>query len=394
MALATYTSLRLAAVGVIAALFISMYVEYRGGDPAYCLQKSISAFYYTPVQFVFVGALCAMGLVMITLWGKTAWEEGWFNLAGLLAPVVAFVPTSKSNGCGLVPGNATVAQNLVGVSNTAAQDAFQASHPAVHNNMLTYIVIVVLAIVSIGIFGGIAHLKNRSLRKRQAHYLKTRHADRSAEAPAPLGIPWTFVTQNKFAFWGPWLVALGLWALGTYKFATDSKQFYLTAHRVAASTMFAFIIAAVVDIGYQKWPRSNPKRRSWIPPMAWGWIHDLFFKPVPDNRPSKRWATFYWLLAALMVLGAAVIYYRAYHVSFKLGEHRTWFVESWMIAGLAFFWLAQTVDRLKEGPPPRTEGEKVSAQEMADAQQASQGQADRADREQDERAHHEEVSRS
>jgi hypothetical protein len=342
MARATYMSLRLGAVGVIAALFISMYVEYRGGQPPHCLQKSISAFYYTPVQFVFVGALCAMGLVMIVLWGKTAWEDGWFNLAGLLAPVVAFVPTSKSNGCGLIVNNQTVADKQARDASQAAADAFQASHAAVHNNMLTYIWVVILALFGIAIFGLIAHIRD-----------------------------WHFVTKNPLAYWGPWVVALVLWGFGTWKFNSDLDQFYLHAHKFAANTMFGFIVAAVVGIGYQKWPRSEAK---WAP----RWLWNLFFRPVPDNEPKKGWAVFYWILAAVMVLGAGAIFIAAPHVSFRAGEHRTWFVEAWMIAGLAIFWLVQTYDRRDDGAPPRTAAEVVLARAQAVAQAEAAPQAEQA----------------
>ena len=70
MARRTYLFLRLSVVAVIAVLAISLIREYYRLDPN-CLQGSISAYYYTAVQSVFVGALVALGLVFIVLWGKT-----------------------------------------------------------------------------------------------------------------------------------------------------------------------------------------------------------------------------------------------------------------------------------------------------------------------------------
>lgn len=99
MALRTYTALRLGSVGVIAVLAFAICREMRDAADGCRLQDSISAYYYTSVQSVFVGTLVTLGLVMIVLWGKTPFEDGFLNLAGLLAPVVAFVPTKDTNKC-------------------------------------------------------------------------------------------------------------------------------------------------------------------------------------------------------------------------------------------------------------------------------------------------------
>jgi hypothetical protein len=336
MARRTYICLRLGAVGVIAMLFLSMYFEWRDGTPRHCLQNSISAFFYTPVQSVFVGALCAMGLVMIVLWGKTAWEDGWFNLAGLLAPVVAFVPTSKSNGCGIPGSNSTVADQQADAAAKAAHDAFVASQAGAHNNMLTYICAVLLALIGLAIFGAVAHARD-----------------------------WEFVTNNPTAYWAPLTVAVVLWIAGAYKFHTDSKWFYHHAHITSANTMFAFILLAVIDIGWQKWPRPN---WNWSKNPT-GWFQkrarNLFLKPIPYNEPKKQWAVGYWILAILMAGGALVIHHWAPSWSFRLGQHRTWLIESWMILGLAGFWLAQTFDRRNDGAPPRTRDEIQKAKQTA-----------------------------
>ena len=98
MAVRTYAFLRLGVVAVIAVLAVSVAKQYAAAD---CLQGSISAYYYLPVRSVFVGALVALGFALIALWGKTPFEDGFMNLAGMLAPVVAFVPTGEARRCGL-----------------------------------------------------------------------------------------------------------------------------------------------------------------------------------------------------------------------------------------------------------------------------------------------------
>ena len=59
-----------------------------------CWQGSISAYFYTPVQSVFVAALVVIGVGLVAIKGSTDWEDVLLNLAGVLAAIVAFVPTS------------------------------------------------------------------------------------------------------------------------------------------------------------------------------------------------------------------------------------------------------------------------------------------------------------
>lgn len=60
-----------------------------------CTQGSVSAFYYTPVHSVFIAALALIGVALIAIRGATALREALLNMAGFLAPVVAFIPTDR-----------------------------------------------------------------------------------------------------------------------------------------------------------------------------------------------------------------------------------------------------------------------------------------------------------
>lgn len=64
-----------------------------------CAQTSISAYYYPPVRSVFVGAMFVVGLALIVYKGRSPWEDNWLNLAGMLSPVVAVVPTTDIGTC-------------------------------------------------------------------------------------------------------------------------------------------------------------------------------------------------------------------------------------------------------------------------------------------------------
>ena len=98
----TYRYLRLAMVTLIAMLAASVAIEWwqAGRD---CFQTSISAYYYTPVQAIFVGMLISIGVCMVALKGNTEWEDILLNGGGMLAPVVALVPTPGKGKCRSVP---------------------------------------------------------------------------------------------------------------------------------------------------------------------------------------------------------------------------------------------------------------------------------------------------
>ncbi len=96
-AVKTYRYLRWSIVVVVLSMIASVLIERSRVD---CFQGSISGYYYTPVRSVFVGGLVAIGVSLIAIKGSTDWEDILLNLAGVLAPIVAFVPTSPPGpGC-------------------------------------------------------------------------------------------------------------------------------------------------------------------------------------------------------------------------------------------------------------------------------------------------------
>jgi len=97
-AVKTYRYLRSSMVLLVVALAASVVVEWwqAGHD---CFQTSISAYYYTPAQAVFVGTLIAIGVCMVVLKGKPESEDTLLNIAGMLAPLVALVPTPYEENC-------------------------------------------------------------------------------------------------------------------------------------------------------------------------------------------------------------------------------------------------------------------------------------------------------
>lgn len=97
-AVRTYRYLRLSLVGLVLLLLLAVWLERLTGLDANRRLGSISAYYYTPARSVFVGALVAIGISLVAIVGRRGFEDTALNIAGMLAPVVAFVPTPRGAG--------------------------------------------------------------------------------------------------------------------------------------------------------------------------------------------------------------------------------------------------------------------------------------------------------
>ncbi len=62
---------------------------------AACWQTSISAYYFTTAHSIFIAALCALGVQFIVYKGSSDTEDVLLTLAGILAFIVAMVPTTR-----------------------------------------------------------------------------------------------------------------------------------------------------------------------------------------------------------------------------------------------------------------------------------------------------------
>ena len=194
-AIKTYRYLRLAMIALVAGLFACVLYEH-GKTPTGCWQLSLSAYYYTPVQGFFVAALVTIGVSLVALRGNTDWEDALLNLAGVCAPVVAFVPYPQPGTCGSV---------LTDTANRAAN---------VDNNMLGLLVAGGLGLVIVGVL-----------------------AHRSALSDRP-------DRPGAVALLGFWTIAvLYLATIAVYLY--DRKLLLDRGHDVAAVAMFGFIFLNV-----------------------------------------------------------------------------------------------------------------------------------------------------
>jgi hypothetical protein len=105
-AIKTWRYLRLAIVGIVIGLGAAVVYERVVTDRD-CWQTSISAYYYTPAQAFFVGALVSIGVCLFCLRGNRDVEDTLLNLAGMCAPVVALVPTPDAGDCASIARTVT-----------------------------------------------------------------------------------------------------------------------------------------------------------------------------------------------------------------------------------------------------------------------------------------------
>lgn len=101
-ALRTYRYLRLAIVGMVVLLGAGVLHEWWQTGWS-CLQPSVSDYYYTPARMVLVGSLVGTGVCMVVLRGSTDGEDILLNVAGVMAALVAFVPTPDAGSCRSAP---------------------------------------------------------------------------------------------------------------------------------------------------------------------------------------------------------------------------------------------------------------------------------------------------
>lgn len=194
-AVRSYRYLRLSIVVVVVALVGSVLYERAQVD---CWQESISAYYYTPVRAVLVGALLVAGVSLVVVRGSTDWEDALLNVAGVLAPIVAFVPTA--------PSPLSCASATFDVADRGAAEAF------IENNVVAYVLGGAVAIV--------------------VTVVVARRGRRGPEIDAPAGLGLALAAT---------LLAGGVLWYGAFR-----QSFLEHAHGAAAVAMFTLVFVVIV----------------------------------------------------------------------------------------------------------------------------------------------------
>ena len=113
----TYRTLRLGLVVLLLALLLAVVTESALTG---CRPGSLSAYYWTGARDVLVGALVAIGALLVVDTGLDDVEDALLDLAGLLAVVVALVPTTSVPPCAAAPDHAAPAATSLVVLLVAA----------------------------------------------------------------------------------------------------------------------------------------------------------------------------------------------------------------------------------------------------------------------------------
>ena len=173
-AIKTWRYLRLAMVAIVFGLGVSIAFERSKVTPG-CFQTSISAYYYTPVHGIFVGALVGIGVCLMCLRGSTDTEDVLLNLAGMFAPVVAFVPTPEPGSCASVLGtthdrNVNIANNVTALLAVAALALLVFAILAARNRPTGVALIGYAAAVAAWLVAALVFWLARDFFVRTAHY--------------------------------------------------------------------------------------------------------------------------------------------------------------------------------------------------------------------------------
>lgn len=302
VALRTYTAIRIGVVAVIVGLGFAVWREIAN-SPDHCVQRSLSAYFYTPVRPMFVGALLVIGFAMIVMWGKTMVEDNALNLAGLLLMVVAFVPTLDANYCSL-PASIRGQVPSTETKKIADDALIQANAATVARSFSSLLFVLWLLLLFIAIAAVVVHM-------------------RAGEDRQPTSKTW-------IAYVVTWVLALMAVIIYTVLYQGADNLDSAFNHRVhgwSANLAVALVVVAVVSAAIQKFKSSEPT--------------------------SGRWVWFYGGVAAAMVLAAIVVkggdQFGLFHG--WVDDHATFLVEAILIALLGVFWSLQTIDRRKEGAP-------------------------------------------
>ncbi len=274
----TYRYVRIGMVAAAVLLGASVLLEHHKAQCGW--QTSISAYYYTPVRATFVGALMAIGLSLIVIKGSTWAEDACLNAAGMLAPVVALVPTSDHGACWSIEPNP-----LPTIKNPSGDDPLAGWVLAnIHNNIEALLYAGVFGLVAAAVIAVIA----LAVSKKRGE-------------PRSLADAWNREHRGTFLGLLFALLFLGVSALLFYHWA----DFETRSHGYAAMAMFgALALAAAVNA----WERYRCNRR---------WYFGLYIA-----------------IAVLMVAAAGIM--------FADWKHKVLWVEVIEITLFAAFWVVQT----------------------------------------------------
>jgi len=311
----SYRYLRLAMVTLLGALFAAVLYQTMRQD--FDPLESVSAYYYTPAQALFVSGLIGFAACMIALKGTTDVEDISLNLAGMFAIVVALVPTSRGadfdaavDACQEQAGLALTEEELKGsdcASKLALVDAAKAN---IENNMIAVLTVGVVVAIILAIRG--------------------------------------FLGRGPFS-WPAFGAGVALLVVGAVAFFWRTDWFARNAHWIAAAGLFACIfVVGIVNARRQRGeerrggaPTEEQKRES--PRQR---VIDTAGQTASTLGITRRGPRNWYAWIALIMLGTggiAVYAWQAAWISLFL-------LEVWVFVLFIAFWIAQTIEQGNKPP--------------------------------------------
>ncbi len=286
-------------VGLLVCLGVAVgYQTWRQGG----FLGSVSAYYYTPAQAIFVGSLIGVAACMIALKGTTGAEDVFLKLGGMFAVVVAIVPTLRSvDRESAVAACERAASPLLTQRASArlrcpAPDALaDATRANVENNMVALLVVGGLGILATVLF---------ALRERNG---------------------------SRQKFWWGFVPAVAVYAAGAFAFITSIDWFVDHAHYLAAAGLVLCIFVVAV---------ANARRHQGKQAGgAAGLGQTVGVLLSPRRQDWYAWIARIMLVAT--VVGAVLWYVKVITL---------FWLEVPVAALFALFWMVQTIEQLGDEP--------------------------------------------
>jgi hypothetical protein len=290
---------------VVLPLGLAVAVVYQIAVDHFRILGSVSAYYHTPAQAIFVSALIAIGACMVALKGTTELEDIFLNLGGMFAAVVAIIPTARQadfastvNICRETAGAATAPTDLLEKCGSV-EGLLKTTTENVQNNMTALLVLGALGLVITVTFA-----------------LADRKTDRA-------------VAAKKLA-WGLG-VSVVLLALGWFALLMYTEWLVLWGHYIAASGLSVCIFVVTV---------ANALRRQGTPLPTGSLPRQVAGTASAARRALFRWPLDAYAWVAWAMIGNLLIMGTLWGLSIVT---LFWF-EIALTVGFIAFWLVQTVE--------------------------------------------------
>jgi hypothetical protein len=285
----SYRYLRTAMVALLVGLGAAVF--YQTWRQGFHLLGSVSAYYYTPAQAMFVGGLIGLGACMIALKGTTTVEDIALNLGGMFAAVVAIVPTARGadfatavRACENAAGPLLTQKASTGLDCPTVRALAQAGRANVENNTVALLVVGGLGLLATVLF-----------------------ARKDARSGDPAG------GSRRQLWWGV-SAAFVVWAASGSVLWADNGWFIDNAHYLAALGLFLSLFVVAV---------ANALRRQGA----------LLRSPARFDR----YAWLAWLMVVTGVIMGGLVYFQVITL---------FWLEIVVVLLFVVLWMVQTVERM------------------------------------------------